>query len=153
MTAMDAREVRVLHDIETYGCHVVHVLEDEEHPPFSYSVGIGKMSKQPEVIVVGLARDLAHFVVNEYNARVRAGETFAAGKRYDGFLDGHAVEFEIVDPRHYHAYLGWNQWLYEGDGFDALQIVYPSTDGEWPWDDEVAESFAEQQPLITAPRH
>jgi hypothetical protein len=38
-------------DIDAYGCHVIHVLEDDEGPPFSYSVGVQKTSGSPEVIV------------------------------------------------------------------------------------------------------
>ena len=83
---MDAGEQKALDDIEAYGCHVIHVLEDEKGPPFSYSVGVQRTSGAPEVMVIGLKRPIAHFVVNEYNRRVRAGERFAPGARYDGFL-------------------------------------------------------------------
>ncbi len=150
---MDEREVRVLQDIETYGCHVVHAGEVDDEPPFSYSVGIGKMSRQPEVIVLGLARELAYAIISEYNARVRAGEVFAAGRRYGGFFAAYDVAFEVVDPRNYREYLGWNLWLYEGDSFDVLQIIYPSAAGEWPWDEDAPVAFADRQRLITAPRH
>jgi hypothetical protein len=83
---MDDGEKKALADIEAYGCHVIHVLEDNDDPPFSYSVGVGKTSGAPEVIVIGLKQPIAHFIVNEYNDRVRNGERFVAGQRYDGFL-------------------------------------------------------------------
>ena len=49
---MDAGEKKPLADIEQYGCHVIHVLEEEEGPPFSYSVGVQKTSGAPEVMVI-----------------------------------------------------------------------------------------------------
>jgi hypothetical protein len=81
---MDAGEKKALSDIEEFGCHIIHVLEDEEGPPFVYSVSVQKSSGAPEAMVIGLKQPIAHFVVNEYNRRVRSGERFSPGARYDG---------------------------------------------------------------------
>jgi hypothetical protein len=147
---MDDQDARVLADIAVYGCHVIHVLEEGDLPPFSYSVGITRASSAPEVIVVGLKRELAHFIVNEYNARVRQGERFNAGAFYPDFLEGFDVTFEQVDRRHYREHFGANLRLYDGDGFEVLQLVYPTTSGVWPWDPGAPESFQAWQPLLTA---
>jgi hypothetical protein len=104
---MDAGEKKAPADIEAYGCHVIHVLEDENAPPFAYSVGLQRSSGAPEVMVIGLKQPIAHFVVNEYNRRIRAGEQFARGARYEGFLEGFQVQFEAVAPEHFDEYLGW----------------------------------------------
>jgi len=146
---MDDEEKQALADIEEYGCHVIHVLEDDEGPPFSYSVGIQKSLGAPEAIVIGLKQPIAHFVVNEYNRRVRSGERFVAGQRYDGFLDGFSVQFEIVGTEYFDEYMGWSQWLYGGNNFDVLQIIYPTTQGVWPWEDRASEWFRERQPLLS----
>lgn len=146
---MDIAEKKALADIERFGCHVVHVLAEGDLPPFAYSVGIQKAAGAPEIIVLGLGRDVAHFLVNEYNARVRAGERFSAGVLYSGFLEGFEVTFERVDRRHYREHLGWDLWLYGGDAFEALQLVYPTTSGVWPWDGDGPDSFGSRQPLLT----
>jgi len=145
---MDASEEKALADIEKYGCHVIHVLEDEEGPPFSYSVGVQKTSGAPEVIVIGLKQPIAHFVVNEYNLRIRAGERFLPGRRYEGFLESFKVQFEVVRSEHFDQYLGWNKWLYRTKDFDVLQIIYPTTDGVWPWELRASESFRQRQPIL-----
>jgi hypothetical protein len=44
-------------------------------PPFSYSVGIQRSTGALEIIVIGLKQPLSHFIVNEYNSRVRGGRT------------------------------------------------------------------------------
>jgi hypothetical protein len=62
---MNDGEKKALADIKEYGCHVIHVLEDKESPPFSYSVGVQKTSGAPEVLIVGLKEPIAHFIVNE----------------------------------------------------------------------------------------
>lgn len=36
-------------DIEDYGCHILHFMDDGDYPAFACSIGIGKMSEQPEI--------------------------------------------------------------------------------------------------------
>ena len=90
--ALDEREERAnakaLANIEEYGCQVIHVIAEDDQPPFSYSVGIQKSSGAPEVIVIGLKQPISHFAINEYNRRVRAGERIHAGQTAGGFLEG-----------------------------------------------------------------
>jgi hypothetical protein len=146
---MDAGEKKALDDIAQYGCHVIHVLEEEEGPAFTYSVGIQKSSGAPEVIVIGLKQPIAHFLVNEYNTRVRAGERFVPGNRYDGFLEGFQVQFGVVLPDHFESYFGWDIWLYGGKQFDVLQLIYPNTSGVWPWEPEASSWFRTNQPILS----
>ncbi len=82
---VDPGEQTALADIEQYGCHIVHVLAEGTLPPFSYSVGIQRSSGAPELIAIGLKRPLAHFILNEYNRRVRSGERFGAGQLASGY--------------------------------------------------------------------
>lgn len=150
---LDDHEKRALANIEQYGCHVLYVLGEGELPPFTYSVGIQKKTSAPELIVVGLKQPISHFIVNEYNRRVVAGERFPDGTMVDGFLEGFPCLMRAVDRRHYRDYFGWNRWLYDGDAFDVLQMIYPSTDGIWPWDSNASEYFKAQQTLLTPITH
>jgi hypothetical protein len=145
---MDGFKKRVLEDIDAHGCSVIHVLAKDDAPPFAYSIGIQKRTGSPEVIVLGLKQDLAHFVVNEYNRRVRLGERIAAGARHGGFFQGFSVQFEAVASQYYDKYVGGNVWLYEGQNFDVLQIIYPTTQGVWPWDASASPAFRQLQPIL-----
>ncbi len=150
---MDLAEEKALADIERVGCHVIHVLAEGDLPPFSYSVGIQRSAAAPEVIILGLKREISHSLVNEYNERVRDGERFVAGAFYAGFLENFDVTFERVDRRHYREHLGWDRWLYSGDEFEVLQLVYPTTSGVWPvwpWGPDGPVVFGPRQPLLTA---
>jgi hypothetical protein len=148
MTTMDRAEKKCLDDIEKYGCHIIHVFEEGELPPFSYSVGLERSIGRPELIIIGLRRELAHYMINEYCARARAGETFSPGMRAQGFLDDFDCEFRTVSPIHYEQYTGWDIWLYGGTNFRLLQLVYPSTTGAWPWDEDSGEAFQAWQPVL-----
>lgn len=149
---MPAIDQRALDDIAKYGCHILHVLGegegDHELPPFSYSTGICQTHGAPEVIVVGLRQELAHWMVNEYCRRVSEGESFAAGERYQGFLDGFEVTFRDVHRSHYSEHLGLCVSLYEGEDFPCVQLVFPSTAGAWPWDESAPDSFRRRQPVL-----
>ena len=148
---MDAEERKTLADIEQYGCHVIHVLAEDDLPPCSYSVGIQRSSGVPEVIVIGLKQPVSHFIVNEYNRRVRTGERFAPGQRVAGFIEGFESEFRAVHRSRHRDYMGWDIWLYGSGPFDALQLVYPTNSGVWPWDAEADEWLRVWQPLLEHP--
>jgi hypothetical protein len=138
---MDENEEKALKDIEQYGCHILHVLEEGDYPSFTYSIGIEQSTDQPELIVTGLNRDLAMWMINEYNRRIREGERFEPFLSYSGFLDEFEVTFREVEKQHYPEYFGWGSWLYKGDDFRVLQLIYPSTSGVWPWDEGAPDEF------------
>ena len=138
---MNDGEQRALSNIEQYGCHVLHVLADDAGPEFSYSMGIMRETGKPELVIVGLKRELAHFIVNEYNRRIREGEVFVEGELYGGFLEGFDVMFKAVEEKHHRERFGWNLWLYGDEPFDVFQLVYPTTSGKWPWDEGAEELF------------
>ena len=135
-------------DIAKHGCSVMHVLEEGELPPFAYSIGITQQTGAPEVVVIGLKRPMAHFVVNEYNRRVRAGEHFEPGKPYSEFLEGFDVFFEDVPLSAYEDYFGQDLDFYGGPNFKVLQLIYPTTKGVWPWAEGAPESFRTWQPIL-----
>lgn len=135
--------------IEECGCSVTSVFDPEgDEPSFSYSIGIAKTSKAPELIVVGLEPEMGHWLVNEYNRRIRAGEIFVPGVLYEGFLEGFAVQFGAVAREHREELMRSATWLHEGPDFEALQLIWPSTDGSWPSDAPASEWFRASQPLL-----
>ena len=143
---------KTLEHIEQFGCTVFHVGEEGELPPFSYSVGITKTAAAPEGVVVGLKQKLAHFMVNEYHLRVRAGERFQHGLRYAGFLEGFEVEARNVNHFFYDDYFGQCLRFYEDRSFDVIQLIYPNKQGIWPWQAEADDWFKSWQPILaTAP--
>jgi hypothetical protein len=148
MAALDPGEAECLANIERYGCHIMHVLEGEDYPPFSYSVGIERSSGAPELIVIGLRQELSQFIINEYNGRVRSGRAYHAGDSDEGFVEGFSCQFRSVSREHYRWHFGWNLWLYGGPQFEALQLVYPDTRGIWPWQVSEGDPFRRWQPLL-----
>lgn len=146
---MDLGEEKCLANIEKYGCHIIHVMAEDDLPPFSYSVGIQKSSGAPEVVVFGLKQPVAGWVINEYNRRVREQGSLALSQLHSGFLEGFDCQLQRVHRRHYEEHFGWNLWLYQGPDFEVVQLVYPTTRGVWPWAEDAPEGFRQWQPLLT----
>jgi hypothetical protein len=145
---MDKYEQKAVDDIEKYGCHVINVLEGEDYPQFSYSLGIQRKTGKPDLVIIGLKSRLAQWMINEYNRRIVEGEIFETKKYYDGFLDDFQITFVRVERKHYEDHFGWGFWYNQGDSFDMLQLVFPSVDGQWPWDDDAHEDFVWLEPLL-----
>ncbi|MBD7987445.1 DUF4262 domain-containing protein [Luteimonas sp. Sa2BVA3] len=147
---MEEYERNIHSHIEEHGCSVTSVFDAKgDEPPFAYSIGIAKTAMAPELIVVGLKREIGHWLVNEYNRRVKAGERFVPGVLYLGFLEGFAVQFGPVAREHREEYMRSATWLHGGPDFEALQLIWPSTAGVWPWDQHASEWFRANQPLLT----
>lgn len=147
---MKEEDKKALDDIEKYGCHVLHVFDpEEENPRFTYSIGIQKTTGEPELVIMGLKHDVAHWIINEYNNRIQKGEKFKIDEYYDEFVEGYQVTFKKVEKKHYKEHFGWGGWLYKSDDFDVYQLVYPSTDGTWPWDESASDDFKWFQPLLS----
>ena len=144
-----AAERKALDNIDTYGLHILSVAEAAALPPFSYSIGIGQSLGQPELIVVGLRHEVAQAAINACYAQMKSGGAIEPGMRLTGLLAG---DYEClilpVSPSHYREYMGWAWWLYGGPDFRAYQIVFPSTEGVFPWDAQASEWFRNWQPLL-----
>ena len=145
---MDEKDQQALNDIEEYGCHVLNVMEGEGEPSFTYSIGINKKQNKPDVIILGLKTELAHSMVNNYKNRLLKGEHFETGKYYSGFLGDFEVCFIKVAQKYFGEYLGWGLWLYDDDDFEVLQMVWPTTDGVWPWDEGKLDFYKWAQPIL-----
>ncbi|MBY5991735.1 DUF4262 domain-containing protein [Ferrimonas balearica] len=147
---MDEEDLKALDDIEKYGCHILGVMEGDGEPRFSYSIGINKQQDKPDLIVVGLKPELSHSIINNYKDRLLSGETFVPGYYYSGLLEGFDVCFVEVDKSNYKNYLGWGLWLHKGDDFKVLQLIWPTTNGQWPWDKPISKFYEWAQPILSA---
>lgn len=146
---MDERDQKALNDIEEYGCQVINVAAGEGEPSFTYSIGISLKQSKPDVLILGLKTELAHSIVNNYKNRLLQGEVFVPEKYYPDFLGDFNVCFIKVHKKYYKEYFGWGLWLHGGDDFEVLQMVWPTTEGVWPWAGEKSDFYKWAQPILT----
>lgn len=145
---MGEKDQKALNDIDEFGCHVLNVMEGEGEPSFSYSIGINKKQQKHDVVIIGLKSKLAHSMINNYKNRLLEGEEFEPGKFYSDFIEGFEVCFVNVNKKHYDEYFGWGLWLHNGSDFNVLQLVWPTTNGLWPWNEEASDFYKWAQPIL-----
>ena len=79
----------------------------------------------------------------------QAGERFAPGTSYDGFLEGFPVQFVPVAREHRETYMLSASWLHGGPKFDGLQLIWPSTEGIFPWEPNASAWLRANQPILS----
>lgn len=140
---------KIRDDIKSSGFSMMSVMEDNDGPGFTYSIGIYQTAKAPEVVVIGPSHDLAQHLVNAYYLRTLDGEKFEANQEYGDFIAKFKVRFEAVPKGHYDDYFGRAIDNYGGSDFPVLQMILPSTSGVWPWDPNASEGLKSGQPVLS----
>jgi hypothetical protein len=130
----DGMEDIVRNNVAEHGCHVMQVSADDEGAGFAYSIGLTKNYGQSEVICFGLRQELMHWMINEIRDRMAQGERLNDGDQLSGLIEGYGCILKRMERTNYREYLGYARWFYEGDAFDALQIVWPDKQNRFPWD-------------------
>ena len=134
-TTLEADEWKLVDDIEKYGCHVIHVKPQQPIPGWSYTIGLYETLQQPELIVVGMKQDLAHYLLNEAARRMKLGLRLAGGHREKELLENVECEFKKVEQRWAKHVMGYALWFYGEDEFPVFQCVNPDLNNRFPWDD------------------
>ncbi len=144
-------DLEVEKNIREYGCHVYSVLaaEDGSSPSFSYSIGLQDSAGVPDVIVLGEGSRISKSMIDAYQEFALSGIRFEPGRRYAGFLGG---GFEVyIEPVTSNAVfdfmLGCVRW-YGKRPWRAVQIVYPSVQGVWPWEAAAPDWLVRGQPML-----
>jgi hypothetical protein len=142
------RDRKLLSDIEEIGWHDIMIPEDDDGPPFTYSIGLFRTFDHPEIIILGLDLDLMHQMINLIGEEIRQDRRFADGESVSGILEGYKVRFLHVVRRHYPEHFGYAHWYYKGDDFPALQCLWPDRQGRFPTDAGYPEPLRARQPLL-----
>jgi hypothetical protein len=138
----DRMEDIIRHNVAEHACHVMVVEGDGDAQRFAYSIGLTRTHKHPELVCFGLREEVLHWIINEISDRMASGEQFKDGDRVAGLIEGYDCVLKRMQRGTYRQYLGYALWFYQGDEFEALQIVWPDMQGRYPWD-----------PGYTAPRN
>ena len=145
---MNNSDKKVISDIAEFGFHIINVLEDDEGPPHTFSIGLYHTFNHPEVMIVGLKTELMQNMISWIGDDIKKGARFEIGNEYGGLLEGFKCRFRAVDKCYYEEYLGKATWFYKGNGFPVIQCVWPTTKGYYPWDKKYPKDLIEWQPLL-----
>lgn len=146
--ATDQGEQKLLDDIQKFGWHCMNVFGDDKHEPFSYTIGFFQTYGQPELLIYGLPREIAHAVLTIAADAAAKGSPFNLNEPTDEFLKGYSCVFVPVPLSEYAEHVGFARWYYQGDQFPVQQIIWPSNSGQFPWHADATASFRSKQPVL-----
>lgn len=142
-------EKKVLENIETHGCHIVQVREDQAGPGWSYTIGLYERLGCPEIIVLGLKDLVAAHVLNDAAGRMRDGAIFHERDRHVDLLENVECEFRAVDSKWLkQGLMGYANWFYGTPDYPVMQCVYPDIAGIFPWEAGFDQTWRGRQPLV-----
>jgi hypothetical protein len=83
----DLGENKVLADINEYGWHCMNVIEDDEHPPWSCTIGLFETWSHPELLVIGRSRITSNAMLTNIVSQIEANNSsttalFVFGRKY-----------------------------------------------------------------------
>jgi hypothetical protein len=145
---LEAADLRLMADVAQWGVHVVSGLSTAFDGSYAFSVGLFRTFDHPEVALFGREPALLERAVRRIAERVRAGERLDSRDVADGVLDGRAVTFRRIVPRHYATYLGYAVWFHDGPRFPALQGVWSDPAGRYPWERWFPREERDLQPIL-----
>jgi hypothetical protein len=145
---MTKGDKKVLNDVRRYGWHVISVMEEDDCPPFTFSIGLYHSFRHPEILIIGLDLTLMQSMINNIGNDIKSGKVYRKGKYYSGLLEGFDCLFRKVAEKHYDEYLGYANWFYRKKAFPVLQCVWPTTKGVFPWEKEFPKDLITWQPLL-----
>jgi hypothetical protein len=146
--ASDEPERIVLSNINEYGWHAVNVIEDDNHPPWSFTIGLFETWDHPELIIIGRSRATSYEMLKTLSNDIELNSPPDLTDPDGHLLLGMKCLFVEVLPRYYSDYVGFARWFYRKRHFPLYQIVWPNTDGLYPWDQNASKAFKEWQPLL-----
>ena len=146
--ATDESEQKLLDDVQKFGWHCMNVSGDEEHEPFAYTIGLFQTYGYPEVLIYGLARNVAHAVITIAAEAAAKGMPFNLDEATDGLVEDYSCVFVPVPLGEYREHVGFALWYYQGSEFPVYQIVWPSKAGHFPWHEDASDAFRAKQPVL-----
>jgi hypothetical protein len=139
----------VVNNISEFGWHCVNVIEDDNHPPWSYTIGLYETWEHPELIIVGGSRATSHAMLKTLADDIEMNCQPDLADANCHLLLGMKCRFVEVWTRYYSDYVGFALWYYRKRKFPMYQIVWPNRDGLYPWHSLAPRHFNEWQPVLS----
>lgn len=142
MNKLDAFRNDIKAKIKKFGFSIIHTFTSEYETQFSYTIGLADKG-HPELIVFGLPHEIGQVILNDAAQRLIDG-TLPIGQSVEG-LANFGLFFQDVNPEQANQYIiQANSWA--GKKLPAIQMVWPDSDGLFPW-----ESVEDQEAKVTQP--
>jgi hypothetical protein len=144
----EASRQKVVDDVAEHGWMCVHLRAEGHEGPYSYTVGLFRTYSHPELAVFGLSGEVAHQVLNNAVALIQQGHALDPSQPVSGLVEDCSCLLASVPVMELQRYFGICRSYYEGDRFAMLQIIWPTRQGQFPWDASSTAGFRAMQPIV-----
>jgi hypothetical protein len=142
-------EKSVLNNVEKFGWHCTSVTpKNDGECKFSYTVGLFQNYGQPEFIIFGLDSKISHSILTVLAEAAISGNMFPLDKPCSELIDNYDCAFVGVPKEQFNNYVFSALWFNAGDEFPLTQVVWPDSDGCYPWHEETSKGYLKQQPVL-----
>ncbi|WP_051279426.1 DUF4262 domain-containing protein [Chitinilyticum aquatile] len=127
----------VENNVALHGLAVIAVFGDQNNPPFAYTIGLAQRG-QPDLLIIGVGQEAAHFFLNEVARRMQAGESFPDCEPIAELANlpcalrdiptAAAIERHAIQANYYYADKGITDYRFR-------QLVISDRAGLLPWED------------------
>lgn len=132
MDRIDAYRQRIASLVAEHGHMIQGVMTD---PPFAYTAGLYRTHALPEIVVMGLAPQIAHTILNDVARQMKAGGlTPLGGVDFDEVFAGAPARFRLLGAREVDEHLAIAAAVNGRDDFPAWQLIWPDPQGRFPGD-------------------
>jgi hypothetical protein len=121
-------------DVERHGWGVFGIKAVGGLPGWAFTAGLWHTFGSPEVAMFGLRVADMQVWLNDVGEQIRSGQTFDPDERRMGILPGFPVTFRPVHEGWYRDLLGYAMWFAQRPPLPVVQVVWPDTEGRFPWD-------------------
>lgn len=124
--------------------------EPTDEPAFAYSCGAFENYGAPELVVLALDSEPSKGIINTFMEEFKEGTRYRCGIKEIGLLnDDIPIVFLEAGDVARDEYATWADWYYEREYFPLWQIIWPTRDGLFPWDQGYPEDLAAEQLNLT----
>lgn len=141
----DVFEKNLVREIEGQGWSVVH---STDRTLLAYTVGLSARWDHPECLVFGLHPEKSQALLRLVCEEVKKGSKFGCAQSYPGLVEEYSCRFQVLSPQFYREYLGYCRWYYRGDRFQAVQLMWPDLQGNFPDEASFDPHLMAHQPAL-----
>jgi uncharacterized protein DUF4262 len=140
--------LRTIVHVTQYGWSVVLVQPTGSRPGWVYTVGLWHSHNSPELTMFGGDVYEMEVCLNTLGGQIAAGRPLVEGEQRDGILRGVPVALRGVDGHWYEALFGQALGFYRRPPLPFCQVVWPSGDGLFPWQQGADAAYLRAQPPL-----
>jgi hypothetical protein len=138
----------VYDNIKKFGFHSTSVLEEKDFTPFSYSTGIYKNFRIPEIIISGLGPNFSTELINNYVNQYKFKE-IPINTKINNLTEKFPVYLIPIKTENLNDYVLSTIKYYGNDDFEYIQLIFPDLALKFPHEtdyDYDQEIFGEFEP-------